>query len=121
MLMLLITNDDINFIFINVRKDEFGLPDIQSLKESLEKATETEFSDKEIRVFSQLKKYSGNLELLIQEVLQKDYISEYRLPHWKHIISQYFAPNKGESKKAARRRKHLEKEFFSRCNGLDYN
>ncbi|MBQ4178889.1 MAG: hypothetical protein II598_04000, partial [Elusimicrobia bacterium] len=110
----LLTNDDINFIFINVRKDEFGLPDIQSLKESLEKATETEFSDKEIRVFSQLKKYSGNLELLIQEVLQKDYISEYRLPHWKHIISQYFAPNKGESKKAARRRKHLEKEFFSK-------
>ncbi len=110
----LLTNDDINFIFINVRKDEFGLPDIQSLKESLKKATETEFSDKEIRVFSQLKKYSGNLELLIQEVLQKDYISEYRLPHWKHIISQYFAPNKGESKKAARRRKHLEKEFFSK-------
>ena len=110
----LLTTDDINFIFINVSKDEFGLPDIQSLKESLEKATETEFSDKEIRVFSQLKKYSGNLELLIQEVLQKDYISEYRLPHWKHIISQYFAPNKGESKKATRRRKHLEKEFFSK-------
>ena len=110
----LLTNDDINFIFINVRKDEFGLPDIQSLKESLEKATETEFSDKEIRVFSQLKKYSGNLELLIQEVLQKDYISEYRLPHWKHIIRKYFAPNKGESKRAARRRKHLEKAFFSK-------
>lgn len=110
----LLTIDDINFILINVKKDEFGLPDIQSLKESLGKATETEFSDKEIRVFSQLKKYSGNLELLIQEVLQKDYISEYRLPHWKHIISQYFAPNKGESKKAARRRKHLEKEFFSK-------
>ena len=78
----LLSTEDVNFIFINVKKDEFGLPDIQSLKESLKKATETEFSDKEIRVFSQLKKYSGNLELLIQEVLQKDYISEYRLPHW---------------------------------------
>ena len=110
----MLTTDDVNFIFINVSKDEFGLPDIQALKESLEKATETEFSDKEIRIFSQLKKYSGNLELLIQEVLQKDYISEYRLPHWKHIISQYFAPNKGESKRVARKRRHREKEFFSK-------
>ena len=110
----LLTENDINFILINIGEDEFGLPDIQSLIESLEKAVETEFSDKEIRIFSQLKKYSGNLELLIQEVLQKDYISEYRLPHWKHIISQYFAPNKGESKKSSRKRRHREKEFFSK-------
>ena len=80
----------------------------------MERATETEFSGKEIRIFSQLKKYSGNLELLIQEVLQKDYLSEYRLPHWKHIVSQYFSPNKGESKKSKKRRKYLEKEFFSK-------
>ena len=96
--------DDINFILINITKNETGLPDLQKLKEELERATETEFSGKEIRIFSQLKKYSGNLELLIQEVLQKDYLSEYRLPHWKHIVSQYFSPNKGESKKSKKRK-----------------
>ena len=96
----LLSIDDLNFILINITKNEIGLPDLQKLKEELEKATETEFSNKEIRVFSQLKKYSGNLELLIQEVLGKDYLSEYRLPHWKHIISQYFSPTKGESKKS---------------------
>lgn len=106
----LLTEEDINFILTNIDKDSFGLPDIDKLKKTIE----TEFSDKEVRILSQLKKYSGNLELLIQEVLEKDYISEYRLPHWKHIVSQYFSPSKGESKKSIRKRHYLEKEFFSK-------
>ena len=106
----LLTEEDINFILNNIDKDSFGLPDIDKLK----KAIETEFSDKEVRILSQLKKYSGNLELLIQEVLEKDYISEYRLPHWKHIVSQYFSPSKGESKKSIKKRHSLEKKFFSK-------
>lgn len=105
----LLTEEDINFINLNIDKNSFGLPNI----EKLIKAIETEFSGKEVRVLSQLKRYSGNIEFLVLSVLEKDYLSEYRLPHWKHIVSQYFSSSKGESKKSLKRRKALEKQFFS--------
>lgn len=105
----LLLNEDIRFVLVNVDKDAFGLPNI----EKIENAIEAEFNKREVRVFSQLKKYSGDLELLINTVLEKDYLSEYRLPHWKHIVREYFTRSKPESKKAKKKMDNFQKKFFS--------